>query len=168
MIRPRARPPPRPPLATAQGTDDYDDSAYQGEAEREPHVFISAYGGQAWGLGGTQNVDGGVPVLGGEVAYAFDFGDVGLAGYGYRFPGGRSGWSPVALLRFTNRFQTYRGLDATFSFGLGAARPFDDWRAWFQVALGLRLDLGPVFLGGELAFEQEDLIRLVGGVGVSF
>lgn len=153
-------------LATAQGTDDFDDSAYEGE--REPRIFLSLYGGQAWDVGGRSDVDNEVPVLGAEVAYAFNFGDLGLAGYGYRFPGGREGWSPVALVRFTNRFQTYRGLDGTFSFGLGAARPDEDWQAWFQLALGIRLDLGPLWIGGELSFEQEDLLRLVAGVGVRF
>jgi hypothetical protein len=153
-------------LATAQGSDDFDDSAFEGE--RGPRVFISAYGGQGWDLGRREEEGDTVPVVGGEVAYAFGFGDLGLAGYGYRFPGGREGWSPVALVRFTNRFQTYRGLDGTFTFGVGAARPDDDWQAWFQLALGVRLDLGPMWLGGELSFEQEDLLRLVAGVGVKF
>jgi hypothetical protein len=71
------------------------------------------------------------------------------------------------MLRLVNRFQTGRGLEATFGFGLGAARP-DDWVAWFQVALGVRLDLGPAFVGGELAFEQYDVLRLAGGVGLRF
>jgi hypothetical protein len=152
-------------LATAQGDDDFDDSAFEGE--RGPRIFLNAWGGQAWDIGGRQDVDGQAPVVGGEVAYAFGFGDLGVAGYGYRLPGGREGWSPVVLLRLTNRFQTYRGFDATFSFGLGAGRP-DDWQAWYQLALGVRLDLGPMWIGGELSFEQYDLLRLVGGIGVKF
>jgi len=71
----------------------------------------------------------------------------------------------VVLARVTQRFQTRRGLDATFTFGAGAARQVD-WKAWFQVALGLRLDLGPIFLAGELGFEQDGLLRLGAGVGV--
>ncbi len=39
---------------------------------------------------------------------------------------------------------------------------------FFQVALGLRLDLGPLWLGGELAFERYNLLRLLAGVGVKF
>jgi hypothetical protein len=30
----------------------------------------------------------------------------------------------------------------------------------------VRLDLGPMFLAGELSFEQEQLLRLSGGLGV--
>ena len=51
--------------------------------------------------------------------------------------------------------------------GLGAARP-DAWQAWFQFAFGLRLGLGPLFLAGELGFEQLDLFRLAAGLGVRF
>lgn len=154
-------------LATGQGYDGYDDDA-EFEGSRGPRIFLSAYGGQAWVLGGGRDIQGDVPVLGGEIAYAFRFGDLGVAGYGYRFPNVRDDWSPVVLLRLTNRFQTYRGLDATFTFGIGGARPDDDWQAWFQLALGARIDLGRAWIGGELSFEQEDLLRLVGGVGVKF
>jgi hypothetical protein len=150
-------------VTTTQGDESWDDGEFDDDSP--PRVFLSAWGGQAWDLGDRSGGD--APLLGAEVAYAFDFGDIGLAGYGYQIPDGRSKWTPVALVRLTNRFQTRRGLEATFGFGFGAARP-DDWIAWYQVALGVRLDLGPMFIGSELAFEQYDLIRLVGGLGVKF
>ena len=55
--------------------------------------------------------------------------------------------------------------EAGFTFGGGAAR-VNGWQAWFQVALGLRVDLGPVFLAGEIGFEQNSLIDLAAGVGL--
>jgi hypothetical protein len=64
------------------------------------------------------------------------------------------------------RFPMRSGVEATFALGLGAARP-RTWEAWFQVALGVRLPLGPLFLGGELAFERGDLLRLSAGLGVA-
>ena len=60
-----------------------------------------------------------------------------------------------------------RGLDAAVTLGLGAARP-DGWVAWFLFGLGLRVDLGPLFLAGELAFEQRDQLRLMAGLGARF
>ncbi len=149
-------------LAATQG-EDWDDRGWQ--EEDRARVFVSAWGGQAFDVG--TRAGGNAPVLGGELAYAFGFGDLGLAGYGYGLQGTASRWTPVALLRLTNRFETRRGLDATFTFGLGAGRP-DGWVAWYQVALGMRLDLGPLWLGGELSFERYDLLRLLGGVGVKF
>jgi hypothetical protein len=50
---------------------------------------------------------------------------------------------------------------------VGAGRP-RGWRAWYQLAIGMRVPLGPLFLAGELAFEQYDLLRLGGGLGVAF
>lgn len=150
-------------LATAQ-VDPWDEDDYDEEQDRD-RILVSVWGGNAWETGTRGG--GSFPLAGGEIAYAFDSIDVGVAGYGYRLPEKKDPWTPVVMLRLVNRFQTGRGLEATFGFGLGAARP-DDWVAWFQVALGVRLDLGPAFVGGELAFEQYDVLRLAGGVGLRF
>lgn len=136
-----------------------------GDVERRERVLISAWAGNAWDLA-TQNGSS-AAVFGGEIAYAFRSMDVGLAGYGYKLPGEKRPWTPVALVRLVNRFQTGNGVEATFGLGVGAARP-DDWKAWFQVSLGVRLDLGPTFVGGELSFEQNNLLRLAAGLGVKF
>ena len=102
--------------------------------------------------------------FGGEVAYALDFGDLGLWASGYKIRNRGEAWAPMAPAAHES-LRHGRGLDATFTFGVGAGRPAG-WRIWFQVALGLRLDLGPMFLAGELAFEQDQLLRLSGGLGV--
>jgi hypothetical protein len=150
-----------PPLAQESGLPPYDE-----ERDETPRrIRLSLWGGEALASGGTGH---GSTLYGGEAAWAFDSIDLGVAGYGYQsIENARREWTPVALVRLTERFRTRRGLEAAFTFGIGAGRP-RDWTAWFQVALGLRLDLGPVFLGGELAFEQYDLLHLAAGVGVAF
>lgn len=154
--------PGRLALGSAQDDDEY---GWEGgdEEERAPRLYITAWGGEAFDVGGDDG-DGG-PAFGGEVAYALGFGDLGLWASAYKIRNDGEDWAPIALLRLTNRFPTRRGIEAAFTFGVGAGRP-SDWRVWFQVALGLRLDLGPMFLAGELSFEQEQLLRLSGGVGV--
>jgi hypothetical protein len=146
-------------------TNAQDEYGWEGEAEeRKPRLFLIAWGGQAFGLGGGDVGDG--SAFGGEVSYSLGFGDLGLWGSGYKVRNGGDDWAPIMLLRLTNRFQTGRGLEAAFTFGAGAGRPHVNWRLWFQVALGIRLDLGPMFLAGELAFEQDQLLRLSAGLGV--
>jgi hypothetical protein len=157
---PTALSPGRLELASANAQDEYGWEG--GEEEREARLFITAWGGEAFAVGGGDGRSG--AAFGGEVSYALPFGDLGLWGSAYKI-GNRDAWAPIALLRLTNRFATGRGIEAAFSFGVGAGRPID-WRIWFQVALGLRLDLGPLFLAGELSFEQEQLLRLSGGLGV--
>lgn len=151
-----------PALAAAQH-DPWDEE--EDEAEDRGRLSVIAWGGQGFDLGG----DGGSGArLGGEVAWAFDALDVGVAGYGYRdLRDATREWTPVALLRLTQRFETARGLEAAVTLGGGAART-DDWEAWFLFGLGLRLDLGPMFLAGELAFEQHDQLRLMAGLGARF
>jgi hypothetical protein len=153
--------PGRLELASANAQDEY---GWEGgdEEDRAPRLFITAWGGEAFAIGSGDTRSG--SAFGGEVAYALPFGDLGLWGSAYKI-GERDAWAPIALLRLTNRFATGRGIEAAFTFGVGAGRPID-WRIWFQVALGLRLDLGPLFLAGELSFEQEQLLRLSGGLGV--
>ena len=153
--------PGRLALASAYAQDEY---GWEGgdEERRAPRLFLTAWGGEAFAVGGSDWKSG--AAFGGEVSYALPFGDLGLWGSGYKI-GNRDAWAPIALLRLTNRFATGRGIEAAFTFGIGAGRPLD-WRVWFQVALGLRYDLGPVFLAGELSFEQEQLLRFSGGLGV--
>jgi hypothetical protein len=153
--------PGRLELASANAQDEY---GWEGgdEEDRAPRLFITAWGGEAFAIGSGDTRSG--SAFGGEVAYALPFGDLGLWGSAYKI-GERDAWAPIALLRLTNRFPAGRGVEAAFTFGVGAGRP-QDWRLWFQVALGIRLDLGPVFLAGELSFEQEQLLRLSGGLGV--
>lgn len=138
------------------------------EEERDENVRrirLALWGGEALADGGSGHSSA---LYGGEAAWAFDSIDLGVAAYGYHsLVNARREWAPVALLRLTERFRTRRGLEAAFSFGIGAGRP-RDWTAWFQVALGVRYDLGPMFLGGEIAFEQYDLLHLAAGVGVAF
>lgn len=144
--------------------EEWEAPGYDDDGAR-PRLLLSAWGGEALDAGGAGR---GSTLLGGEAAWAFDALDLGVAGYGYRtLVDAKRDWTPVVLLRLTERFRTRRGVEAAFSFGVGAGRP-DDWIAWFQVALGVRVNLGPLFLGGELAFEQYDLLRLAAGLGVAF
>ncbi len=151
-----------PALAAAQD-DDQDD---QEESERDSRrLSVTVWGGQGFDTSGTGRSGARV---GGEVAWAFDAVDVGVAGYEYRhLRDATREWTPVTLLQLTERFETRRGLDAAVTLGLGAARP-DHWVAWFLFGLGLRLDLGPIFLAGEVAFEQRDQLRLLAGLGARF
>lgn len=124
---------------------------------------LSAWAGEAWDEGGTgRSFD----VAGGEAAWAFEHLDVGVAGYGWRGLEEPDAWTPVAMLRLTQRFELRTGVEAAFAIGLGASRPAG-WDAWFQVALGVRIPLGPLFLCGELAFERGDLLRLGAGLGAA-
>ncbi len=149
-------------LVAAQG-DDYGPGGLEAEEEARPHVLLSAWGGTALDRAGTGRSS---TILGGEAAWAFESVDLGVAGYGYRdLPDATRVWTPVALVRITQRFRTRRDLEAALTLGVGAARP-DNWTAWVQVALGVRIDLGPMFIGGELAFEQLDILKLAAGVGV--
>jgi hypothetical protein len=151
-------------LGLAAGQASWEEESFDEGGGRD-HVSIAAWGGYAWETGRPDGQSFGL--VGGEVAYVLSSLDVGVAFYGYDLPSRPRPWTPVTLLRLVNRFDTGRGMEATFGFGIGAARP-DHWVWWFQVALGFRYDLGPMFVGGELAFEQYDLLRLAGGVGVRF
>jgi hypothetical protein len=150
--------------------DEAEPWAWEGdEPEEPPRLDLTAWGGQAWsergsGFRGT--------TWGGEATWRFDALDLGLFGGAYELPEEVAGGevetylAPVYLLRLGQRFETRNGLLASFTFGVGAAKA-PDWRSWFQVALGVRMPLGPAFLAGELAFESEDVLRLALGVGVS-
>lgn len=134
------------------------------EEEGGHRLSVAAWGGDALDEGGSGRSYG---VLGGEVAWAFDQLDVGLAGYGYHHLSDRRAWTPVGLVRLVQRFRMRSGVEATFGLGVGAAKP-SGWEAWFQVGLGARVLFGPMFLGGELAWERGDLLRLSAGLGLTF
>jgi hypothetical protein len=163
------------PATDVGGTDEGDfgeDESLDDEDAQGGRLRITAWGGEAWA---TSGIGQNAPILGGEASWAFDHLDVGLAGYGDQGlseDGNGKKWDPVLLVRITQRFETYRGLEAGLTLGAGSARRSPGvnrpqrWEAWFQLGLGLRFDLGPVYLAGELAFEQNDLIHLTGGLGV--
>jgi hypothetical protein len=149
-----------PPLAQEWEAPPYEEEADEDHPKR---LRLGLWGGEALATGGTGH---GSALYGGELAWAFDSLDLGVAGYAYNsLLQSNRPWTPVVLARVTERFRTRRSLEAAFTFGIGAGRP-KDWTAWFQVALGVRFDLGPMFLGGEIAFEQYDLLHLTAGVGV--
>jgi len=153
-------------LSTASlAQEEWEVPAYDENGDEVRRLRLAVWGGEALDGGGAGRSS---TLLGGELAWAFDSIDLGVAGYGYRsLVDATREWTPVVLLRLTERFRTRRGVEAAFSFGLGAGRP-RDWIAWFQVALGARVNLGPLFIGGEIAFEQNDLLRLAAGLGVAF
>jgi hypothetical protein len=153
--------------ALHQYDDGYDDEPQYDDDEhaRRPHLLVSGWGGEALAGGGSGRSSA---FYGGEVAWAFSGLDLGLAGSWYRaLRDAKRAWTPAVLTRVTQRFLTRRGFEAAFSIGLGAGRP-SGWIGWYQVALGVRLPLGPLFFGGEIAFEQYDIIRLGAGLGVGF
>ncbi len=150
-----------PGLALA---DDEYPPADEQQDEGGHHLSIAAWGGEALDESKTGRSYG---LVGGEVAWAFDQLDVGVAGYGYRGLSDTRTWTPVALVRLVQRFEMRSGVEATFGLGVGAGRPAG-WEAWFQVGLGVRVAFGPMFLGGELDFERGDLLRLAAGLGVNF
>ncbi len=119
------------------------------------NAFDEAQSGKSYGL------------LGGEAAWSFDQLDLGVAAYGYHHLSETRTWTPVTLVRLVQRFQMRSGVEATFGLGVGAAMP-SGWEAWFQVGLGARVHFGPMFLGGELAFERGDLLKLAAGLGLTF
>jgi len=151
------------PAAARAGDDDVFDEPERGD---EPgRLSLTLLGGELQAISGSGRSS--AATFGGEVAWRFDAIEVGVLGEAARLRTRTAEWSPVVLLRLTERFMSRRGLEASFSFGFGAARE-ERWKAWFQVALGMRLDLGPIFLTGEVGFEQADFIRLAGGLGTRF
>jgi hypothetical protein len=150
------------PLAAAgEGEEEW----LQAPADDRDRLHLSAVGGVLYDLRGSGDA---YAFGGGEVSWAFDSVDVGVMAQGYRLGDrARAEWTPILLLRLIQRFETRRGLEATLSAGVGAGR-LDGWSGWYQFALGLRLDQGPLFLTGEVGFERLDLLRLGAGLGVKF
>ncbi len=157
----------------ADDGDDGDDPAGEGwdafDAPRrgpeQKRLSLQVFGGELATITGSAAPSAGV--YGGEVAWRFDAVELGVLGQYARLRTSAREWSPIALVRITERFQSRRGLEGSITFGLGTAYE-DRWRSWFQVALGARIDLGPIFVGGEVGFEQADYVRVVGGLGTRF
>lgn len=134
------------------------------EEDRPGRLSLTAWGGEQFNTGTNRRASG--AAFGGEAAWAFDQLEVGAWAAGYRnVRDATRSVTPVLLLRLNERFETRRGLEAGVSLGLGAAQP-NTWKAWFQLGINARLSLGPMFLAGELAFEQYDIVRISGGIGV--
>jgi hypothetical protein len=150
--------------AAARAYDPFED-APPGGGER-PRLHLTAWGGALNGAPGSGRSGTG-SLAGGEVGWSFDELDLGVQALAAQLDPERSGFSPLLLVRLGQRLETRRGVEATFTVGLGAARR-GRWEGWFQVGLGGRVTLGPLFLAVELAFEQADLLRLAGGVGLRF
>lgn len=149
-----------PALTAAQ--EDWDAEDHEEHEGPDHRLAVTAWAGEGWD---TSESSRSGARLGGEASWSFDTTEVGVAGFAYRnLRNSTRAWSPVALARLGERFRTRAGLEAVFSLGLGAARP-DSWIFWYQVGLGVRVDLGRLFLAGELAFERYDQLRLLGGVG---
>jgi hypothetical protein len=149
-----------PFLAVAQDEDEV-----YSEPPSAARFHVTAWGGSSLD---TTAKSPGAAHAGGEVAYAFEAADLGILAEGYHLGDrARTPWAPVVMARYLQRFQTLRGIEASLGFGLGVGRT-KSWIGWYQVALGVRILEGPIFIAGELGFEQLDLLRLAAGVGVRF
>ena len=149
-----------PLAAAAQDEDTFS------EAPPREHLRATAWGGRLLNVQGDRP---GADLYGGELAWVFPFIELGVMAQAYTLDASRSRRdpTPVLLLRVEQSFETRRGLEAVLAIGLGAAHTgrANDWQAWYQFAIGLRLGLGPLFLAGEVGFEQLDLFRLGAGIG---
>jgi hypothetical protein len=150
--------------APAEAYDPFEDPPPEGG--RMARLSVTAWGGGLLGLtGGTRS---GGSLAGGEVAWSFDSLDLGVQALSAQVEAGSNRPVPVLLLRIGQHFESRRGLEGSFTFGAGSARLGGKWQAWFQIGLGGRIDLGPIFLAAELGLEQADLVRVAGGIGVRF
>jgi hypothetical protein len=152
-----------PAVAVAQDDDEY---TFTPPPPERDHLHLSALGGVLFSTSGRSET---YEFAGVEAAFVLESADLGVLVQGYHLGTQRANaeWSPVILARFLNRFETARGLEATFGLGIGAGRA-TGWTAWYQIVLGMRLIEGPIFITGELGFEQLDLFRLAGGIGLRF
>lgn len=151
-------------LSVSQAPWDDDEPQW---AEPVRHLRLTAWGGGSVLLDQTGATS---PWLGAELGWAFP--GTTLSGMFEEHAYGRDQaartWTPVALGRVEQRFETGRGLEGTFTVGLGAGRPYRSWVFWYQLALGVRLVGDPFFLGAEVGFERDSSLRFAGGVGVAF
>jgi hypothetical protein len=140
------------------------DEDYAFEEEGAGRLRVGAWGGTLFDL----DEQGTIPFAGGEVGWSFGPLGVGVLAQAYRFGRERadSEWGPVVLGRLEQRFETGRGAEAALAFGVGGAR-LRGWQAWFQFGFGFRARRGPVYFGGELGFEQEQLFRLGATLGLA-
>jgi len=160
------------PLALAlsfalQASTDWDGDEPSYEVRSERHLELGVWGGSSLDLapGGAM-----APWLGAELGWRFTESAVSLLYEAHRFGATRADrpWTPVVLARVEQRFETMRGFQGTFAFGAGAGRPGRSWELWLHVALGLRVERGPLFLRAELGFERQSDLRLGAGAGLAF
>ncbi|MFT3912529.1 MAG: hypothetical protein QM704_00145 [Anaeromyxobacteraceae bacterium] len=153
---------------TAGQSDPYEEDDH-GHGGDDTGLFLAVRGGEAVGPNGG----GAHPVYGGEIGWSFEPIDLSLAGYAYKdldgkpAPGEKSQWNRMYLVRLGQRFETYRGLEGTLDLGIGAAHT-DKWKSWVQLGLGVHLNIDPLFVTGEITFEQNGLVRLTAGLGARF
>jgi hypothetical protein len=150
-------------LVAGQAEDPYEDE-FAPEEESSGSPFLSAWGGNAWDANGGFSA----PVLGGEVGWSWEYIDLSLAGWGYKDLHVAGEYSPVVLVRIGQRLRSYRGIEGSLVLGIGASQSPRNWSTFFSFGLGVRVPLGPLILGGEISWEQYNLIRLAGGLGVRF
>lgn len=146
-------------LALAAASEPADDDA---EDEPSPQVdtgpVLTAVGGLA--IEAFQANGRTFPFAGVQAGWSFGDLELGLLAQAYRFGDAAvTPWSPIVLVRLDQRFETMRGAFADLGIGIGAGR-VDSWQAWFQATVGIRLERGPVILGAEVGFEQNQLLRL--------
>lgn len=153
-------------LQAPQGWDPDEPQRYD-EDRRDRHLELTAWGGSSLDL-----APGGAfaPWAGAELGWRFSESVLSLLYEAHHYAPARAdrSWTPVILARVEQRFETLRGLQGTFAFGIGAGRPLRAWEVWLQVALGLRAEAGPFFVRGELGFERQSDLRLGGGAGLAF
>lgn len=160
------------PLALAlslalQASTDWDGDEPRWDAPSDRHLELGVWGGSSLDL---QRGGSFAPWAGAELGWRFTESAVSLLFEGHRYGADRASraWTPVILARVEQRFETMRGLQGTFAFGAGAGRPYRSWELWLQVAFGLRLERGPLFLRAELGFERQSDLRLGAGAGLAF
>ena len=150
--------------APAAAYDPFEDDP-PGEAS-PTRLLVTGWGGGFAAAPGSGASGGGL--AGGEVTLRLSALDLGVQAVTTWVDQGAGRVSPVVLFRLGQRFETRKGVEASLTLGLGSAARNGRWEGWFQLAVGGRVPLGPLFLAGELAFEQVDLIRLAAGLGVAF
>jgi hypothetical protein len=144
--------------------EEWESQEWEEKDESPPRIRLTAWGGEALAGAGSGR---GSSFGGFEAGWAFRSLDLSVAGTAYEdLEEAERAWTQVVLARFTQRFRMRRDVEAAFGFGIGAGRR-TGWSAWYQVAIGVRVPLGPLFLAGELAFEQYELLRLGAGLGVA-
>jgi hypothetical protein len=152
-------------LALASATDDdWEESRWE---EPIRHLQLTAWGGGSILLDQSGAAS---PWLGAELGWSFP--DVGLSAMFEEHRYGRDlasrTWTPVAVARLEQRFETRRGLDGTLVVGLGAGKPETSWIFWYQLAIGVRVGGDPFFLRAEVGFERDNFLRLGAALGLAF
>ncbi len=150
-------------LSAAQD-EDYEEDRWEQAAG---HLELTAWGGGSVLLDQSGATS---PWAGASIGWRFTDATVSALFEEHHYGGDLAGrtWTPVALARLEQRFETRRGLEGTLAVGLGTGKPVDTWTFWYQVALGVRIGGDPWFLVAEVGFERDNFLRLGGGLGLHF